>query len=105
MSICASLDATLEEFSSMNLLLMLTGWNFLEGTVVPPVAVCGVVPVANVSMTGSDEANWKINCSPSFPCSAVLERSDSAGVKAVGGLAGELVDDSATPFVITLSCN
>jgi len=69
----------------MNFLLMLNALNFLEGAVVPPATVCGVMPA-------------------SFPCSAVLERSDSAGVKAGGGVAGELVDASAAPFAITLSC-
>lgn len=45
------------------------------------------------------------NRSPSFPCSAVVERSDGAEAKAGGGLAGgELVDASAAPFVITVSC-
>lgn len=90
----------------MNFLLMLTGWNFLEGTAVPPVAACGVVPVAKCFTDGFRRSQLEAttNCSPSFPCSAVLERSDSAGVKAVGGLAGELVDASATPFAITLSC-
>ncbi len=41
---------------------------------------------------------------PSFPCSAVVERSDSAGI-AGGGLAGgELADASAVPFVNEVSC-
>lgn len=90
----------------MNFLLMLTGWNFLEGRGVPPVAVCGVVPVAKCFTDGFRRSQLEAtpDGSPSFPCSAVLERSDSAGVKAVGGLAGELLDASATPFVITLSC-
>lgn len=90
----------------MNFLLMLTGWNFLEGTVGPPVAVCGVVPAVKCFTDGFRRSRLEAttNCSPSFPCSAVLERSDSAGVKAVGRLAGELVDASAAPFVITLCC-
>lgn len=42
---------------------------------------------------------------PSFPCSAVVERSDSAESTAGGGLAGgELLDASAAPFNIRLSC-
>ena len=42
---------------------------------------------------------------PSFPCSAVVERSDSAECTAGGGLAGgELVDASTAPFNIRVSC-
>lgn len=45
------------------------------------------------------------NCSPSFPWSAVLGRSDIAGAEADGGAAGEQpVDASTAPFVTTLSC-
>lgn len=62
----------------MNFLLMLNALNFLGGALV---------------LEGA-----------SFPCSAVLERSDSAEVKDCGGLAGaETVAASATPFEITLS--
>jgi len=45
-----------------------------------------------------------IRYQPSFPCSAVLEKSDDVGAKTGGGLTGELVDASAAPFAITLSC-
>jgi hypothetical protein len=90
----------------MNFLLMLNALNFLEGAAVPPEAVCGAMPAGKIvhrwALTSQLEATT--NCAPSFPCSAVLERSDSAGVKAGGGVAGELVDASAVPFAITLSC-
>ncbi len=89
-------------FFSMNFLLMLYALNFLGGALVPEGAVCGVEPDVRCAEATSGKRSEV--CSPSFPCSAVLERSDSAEVKDCGGLAGaETVAASATPFEITLS--
>jgi hypothetical protein len=84
----------------------LNALNFLEGAVVPPATVCGVIPAEKIVHRWALTSQLEVtrNCAPSLPCSAVLERSDSAGVKAGGGVAGELVDASAAPFAITLSC-
>jgi hypothetical protein len=87
----------------MNLLLILTALNFLGGAVEPLATV--VAAAESLEMGERKQVEATTNRLPSFPCSAVVEGSDSAGAMAAGGLAGgEPVDASTAPFVIKGSC-